>query len=137
MWNEKAELVKHARKIAEENHPDGYNKKQLIDASKEVFGGYSANPLKTIKTMDDVGNMGNHMAYIDGHYPVGMSECYVVGLNGGCGIACPVFHEGDCGEPQEINADEIVDEFGEEEGAKLMGKYTCFNEYLYEHGISD
>ena len=55
--------------------------------------------------MEDVNNMGNAMANIDGHYPVGMSGCYVVGLNGGCGLECPVYLEGDCEEPGDMAND--------------------------------
>jgi len=57
---------------------------------------------KKIKTMEDVNHMGNAMANIDGHYPVGMTGCYVVGINGGCGMDCPVYLKGECEEPQEF-----------------------------------
>lgn len=107
MWNPKAQLVQKAIEIADIKHPSGYNKAQLIACSKEVYGGFGETQTNTliskpIRTMEDVSNMGNAMAQIDGHYPVGMSGCYVVGLNGGCGIECPVYLEGDCGEPQEM-----------------------------------
>ncbi|MGI9541941.1 MAG: hypothetical protein ACR2MX_01705 [Cyclobacteriaceae bacterium] len=102
MWNPERELVKKAAVIASDKHPNGYNKQQLIDASDEVYGGFSTNPGKKIKTMEDVNNMGNHMSEIDGHYPRGMSGCYIVGINGGCGLDCPVYLNGDCEEPQEF-----------------------------------
>ncbi len=108
MWNPKTELTKKSVELAKNKHPEGFNKKQLMDASKEVYGGFGVTQIdgylgsKPIKTMEDVNNMGNAMAQIDGHYPVGMSGCYVVGLNGGCGLDCPVYLEGDCGEPQEF-----------------------------------
>lgn len=107
MWNPTQELVKKANEIAKEKHPEGYNKLQLIECSKEVYGGYGAaqiNPLASRKmtTMEDVGNMGNAMAFIDGGYPVGMSGCYVVGINGGCGIECPVYLNAECGCPDEM-----------------------------------
>jgi hypothetical protein len=107
MRSPKRELVKRAATIATDKHPEGFNKAQLIEASEEVYGGFGvtqANALlsKPIKTMQDVSDMGNAMANIDGGYPVGMSGCYVVGLNGGCGLDCPVYLEGDCGEPQEF-----------------------------------
>lgn len=108
MFSSKLELVKRAADIAKEEHPDGFNKQQLIDCCKKVYGGFGATQVpssfasKPIKTMEDVSNMGNAMAQIDGHYPLGMSGCYVVGLNGGCGLDCPVYLEGDCGEPQEF-----------------------------------
>jgi len=111
-WNPKAELAKRAHDIAKKKHPKGFNKGQLIKCSKEVFGGFGetqANALihKPIKTMEDVNNMGNAMAQIDGHYPVGMSGCYVVGLNGGCGLDCPVYLEGECDEPGEMVNDSM------------------------------
>ncbi len=103
MWSPETELAKKAHVVAKKKHPKGYNKKQLIECSKEVYGGFAVtqtNPLmaRPIKTMEDVNNMGNAMANIDGGYPVGMSGCYVVGLNGGCGLECPVYLEGECEE---------------------------------------
>ena len=130
MFSEKAELVKRAVKIAKERHPDGFNKAQLIEASKEVFGGYSVNPGKPITTMEDVSNMGNHMAYIDGHYPVGMSGCYVIGINGGCGVDCLVFGEGDCNEPQEFHEDDVIKALGLESAEYAMAYYSCFDAYF-------
>jgi len=108
MFSSKRELVKRAAEIAKKENPNGFNKEQLIDASKKVYDGFGETQVagslasKPIKTMEDVNNMGNAMAQIDGHYPTGMSGCYVVGLNGGCGLDCPVYLEGDCGEPQEF-----------------------------------
>jgi hypothetical protein len=102
MWNPTGELAKKAHEIAKEKHPQGYNKKQLIECSKEVYGGFGVTQTnhlitKPICTMEDVNNMGNAMAQIDGHYPVGMTGCEVVGINGGCGLDCPVYLEGECG----------------------------------------
>jgi len=109
MFNSKTELAKRSVEIAKKEYPDGFNKNQLIDCSKKVYDGFGETQAegfvgshKPIRTMEDVNNMGNAMAQIDGHYPVGMSGCYVVGLNGGCGLDCPVYLEGDCGEPQEF-----------------------------------
>ena len=127
MWSEKVELANASRKIAAEKHPEGFNKAQLIACSKEVNGGFSADPSKPIKTMQDVNDMGNHMANIDGHYPAGMSGCYVVGLNGGCGIECPVFLEGDCGEPQEFTREDIIYDLGGDAAVEVLEKYSCFD----------
>ena len=101
MWNPKSELAKKAHEIAQKEYPKGYNKAQLIECGKRVFDGFGrtiTNPLacKPIKTMEDAGNMGNAMALIDGHYPTGMSGCDIVGINGGCGLTCPVYREGQC-----------------------------------------
>jgi len=100
-WNPKAELANRAATIAKEKHPEGFNKKQLIDASKEVYGGHATNPHKSISSKEDIDHKRNAMANIDGHYPLSMSDCYVVGINGGCGWECPVFVEGTCDEPGE------------------------------------
>ncbi len=38
----------------------------------------------------------------DSNYPVGTSECFNVGMSGGCGADCFVYEKGECQEPQEI-----------------------------------
>ena len=124
-WNPKTELVKAAHKIAKEEHPDGYNKKQLIDASKKVNGGFSTNPLKRVKTHEDIGNLANHMSEIDGHYPRGMSGCYVVGINGDCGFTCPVFLDGDCEETGDWTKEDVLlsDELDDDQKADVIEYY--------------
>lgn len=103
------ELTKKAKALAKEKFPDGFVKQDIIDCSKEVYGGFGQTQVdgslieKEIKTLDDVNDMGNAMANIDGHYPVGMSGCYVVGLNGGCGIECPVYLDARCEVPDEVD----------------------------------
>jgi len=107
-WNAKVELVKKACDIAVKKYPDGFGKAELIGASKEVYGGFgevaaSGGLLtKEIKTMEDIANMANAMSEIDGHYPRGMSGCFVVGINGGCGPTCPVYLAGQCDESDEM-----------------------------------
>lgn len=44
---------------------------------------------------------GNALA-ASGNYPVGTSECFNVGISGGCGPECFVYLKGACGEPQEM-----------------------------------
>lgn len=110
MFNSKHELVKKSAEIASKKYPNGYNKSQLIECSKEVYDGFGAEVLSSVRTkkictMDDVNSMGNAMAQIDGHYPVGMSGCYVVGINGDCGLNCPVYLEGNCGVSAEMYND--------------------------------
>jgi len=46
---------------------------------------------------------GNALA-ASGNYPVGTSECFSVGISGGCGPDCFVYLKGECGEPQEMVA---------------------------------
>jgi len=48
---------------------------------------------------------GNALAK-SGNYPVGTSECFNVGISGGCGMECFVYLKGECKEP-----DEMVDRF--------------------------
>lgn len=124
-WNSKIELVRAAKKIAEKKHPDGYNKKQLIEANKEVNGGFSTTPYKTVKTHEDINNLANHMAFIDGHYPAGMSSCEVVGINGDCGLRCPVFLDGDCKELGEWTREDILasDELDDHEKNSVIEAY--------------
>lgn len=100
-WNAKRELVKRAAEIAKDKYPAGFNKDQLVECGKEVYGGFgsvvaSGIGHKKIRTMEDVNNMGNAMAQIDGHYPVGMSTCFIVGINGDCGGGCPAYLSGEC-----------------------------------------
>lgn len=44
---------------------------------------------------------GNALA-CSGNYPVGTSECFNVGISGGCGMECYIYLDGRCGEPQEM-----------------------------------
>ena len=98
------ELDERAKKITQDKLPEKSSVKEFIDiareARKEVFDGYGEayayGKHKPIRTMEDVNNCANAMAFIDGHYPVGMSVCYTVGINGDCGINCPQFKAGDC-----------------------------------------
>lgn len=126
-WNPKVELIKHAVELAKEKHPEGFNKAKLIECSEEVFGGFGANPNKPIQTHEDIAHMQNRMAKVDGGYPLGMSGCEVVGINGGCGATCPVFKVGECGEPQEFDKEFLIDELGQEEAEEVMEYYACFD----------
>ena len=44
---------------------------------------------------------GNALAK-SGNYPVGTSECFNVGISGGCGLTCFVYLKGECEEPNEM-----------------------------------
>ncbi len=123
MWSEKRELVKHASELAKKKHPSGFNKDQLISCSKEVFGGFATDKLKAIKTMEDISHRLNEMALIDGNYPLGMTGCEVVGVNGNCGTTCPVFQAGDCENIEEFNRQDVIDELGQEEAEEILSLY--------------
>lgn len=53
----------------------------------------------------EVEQQRNAMAFGDGRYPVGMSDCYVIGISGGCGLTCPVFMARKCEHQEEMEAD--------------------------------
>lgn len=87
--------------------------KQEIDKNKEAFGRWhsteklnSADKLKIIfgeppSNEEEALQHGNALANT-GNYPVGTSECFNVGISGGCGTECFVYLKGKCGEPQEM-----------------------------------
>jgi len=37
-----------------------------------------------------------------GNYPVGTSECFNVGISGGCGLSCFVYKKGACPHPEDM-----------------------------------
>ena len=64
-------------------------------------------PPKTAREVNDT-----RLVMAQGNYPLGISDCYVVGIAGGCGSECPVFQSGQC---------EIVEE-GLDDGAFTRGE---------------
>ena len=93
------------------------NKKQFIEQeiekNKQKFGRWhsttkrdSASEVKLLhesppKNEEEALQHGNALANT-GNYPVGTSECFNVGMSGGCGPDCFVYLKGECGEPQEM-----------------------------------
>jgi hypothetical protein len=63
---------------------------------------------------------------MDDGLPKSRGRCFDIGIWGGCGVSCPAFIDGECGEPQEISREMIVEEHGEEESKEIMGRYACF-----------
>ena len=124
-WNPKTELAKAASKIAKKEYPNGYTKKQLIEARQKVNGGFSTNRLKRITKYEDINHLRNHMANVDGHYPKSISDCYVVGINGDCDFSCPVFLNGDCEELGEWTKEDILltDELTDKQKIKAIDDY--------------
>jgi hypothetical protein len=53
------------------------------------------NPIPTNE--EEAAQHGNALAK-SGNYPVGTSECFNVGISGGCGKDCFVYLKGDCSE---------------------------------------
>lgn len=75
------------------------NKRDLIAKATQRFGKWAGTkPIVylPIETADDIKYRRNHMA--QGNYPLSMTDCEVVGINGDCGDKCPVFLAGNCKE---------------------------------------
>lgn len=60
--------------------------------------------------------------------PKGRGRCFDIGTWGGCGVTCAAFIDGECGEPQEIERQDVIDEHGEEDAEKIFNLYKCFSE---------
>ena len=91
------ELIKHSVEKARKMYPDGFNKSQLVEISKQIIEEQGiTDPINfgKIKNDDDIVSQRSNM--IRGNYPASISDCEVVGINGDCGIDCPVFKRGDC-----------------------------------------
>ncbi len=85
--------------------------KQEIDKNKDAFGRWhsrtkkgSADRLKLLseappKNEEEAIQHGNALANM-GSYPIGTSECFNVGIAGGCGPDCFVLLKDECVEPQ-------------------------------------
>jgi hypothetical protein len=95
-------LAEIAHSETRARHPHGYSKQQLINVSREVFGGFGADSLRAPKTAQEVEQKRNAMAFVDGNYPLSMSDCFVVGISGGCGRECPVFKDRRCPDQVEM-----------------------------------
>lgn len=87
--------------------------KQEIEKNKRAFGRWhstrkrdSAEPIKLLheappQNEEEALQHGNALANTR-NYPVGTSECFNVGISGGCGPECFVYLKGECDEPQEM-----------------------------------
>lgn len=75
----------------------GELKEKAREIQKEHYGTTSENSMfvHDVTTEDGISKAANHMAEF-GNYPLGMSVCEVVGINGGCGINCLQHKRGDC-----------------------------------------
>lgn len=128
MLSKTGRLAEEARKVAVEKRPEGYNKKQLIAASKEVFGGRGTDMFgpvyEPVETLKDVENLRAAMVHVDGRYPASMTNCEVVGINGDCGLDCPVFREGRCEELENLLECLKCDEnISKEEKSRVLDLY--------------
>lgn len=88
----------------------------------KVFQVGKLHVMNCVPTNREEANAHANALAASGNYPVGTSDCFNVGISGGCGMDCFVYLEGDCEEPQEMlpgmNAEELArhrDIYGEEE----------------------
>jgi len=58
--------------------------------------------------------------------PKSRSRCFDIGSWGGCGPTCAALHDGECNDSQELSADEIIEENGEDEAQLVFIQYPCF-----------
>ena len=77
------------------------NKKQIAKLQRKFKSGpaHFFNPVPANE--EEAHAHGNALA-ASGNYPVGTSECFNVGISGGCGPKCFVYLKGECDEPQEM-----------------------------------
>lgn len=93
-------------------------KRELIEKGKKEhklsYGKYTTGPGHIFNDVptneEEAWQHGNALA-ASGNYPVGTSECFNVGISGGCGPDCFVYKKGECPEPQEI--DDMINECNE------------------------
>lgn len=69
-------------------------KRGAADALKLLHEPSPRNEIEALQHGNALANTGN--------YPVGTSECFNVGIAGGCGPECFVYLKGECSEPQEM-----------------------------------
>lgn len=112
-WHRVERLVHYAtRLLARQGCAAGqYSKRDLVAASKRVFDGFGAS-IRPARTQAGIDHCRNSLALIDGHYPLSMSGCEVVGLSGGCGPTCPVLIRGECDEEIPEAAKAVKEEAG-------------------------
>lgn len=82
-------------KTIQTNHVYGGNmKKKFITGAGCVFNDTPTSREESLAHRNALAASGN--------YPVGTSECFNVGISGGCGPECYIYSEGSCEEPQEM-----------------------------------
>ena len=85
------------------------SKRDSADALRLMFEEPPKNELEALQHGNALANTGN--------YPVGTSECFNVGISGGCGPGCFVYLKGECDEPDAmIEILESAEEMARHEG---------------------
>lgn len=83
------------------------HKAQLAKKHRQRFGRFETGPMHILNPVpqnaEEAIQHGNAMAAL-GNYPVGTSDCFNVGISGGCGPDCFAYQDGRCDEPAEIDA---------------------------------
>ena len=76
---------------------------------------------------------GSTVNDLDNRLPASRSDCFDIGIWGGCGINCPVFLRGGC-ESLDGLQEEALKEMPQEDIDKLADYYDCF-EPLKGYGL--
>ena len=92
-------------------------KNKFISGPGHIFNPVPSNREEAVQHGNALANSGN--------YPVGTSDCFNVGISGGCCHECFVYREGRCDEPQEM-----VERLAGEDEIQLHKK-------LYESGENE
>lgn len=107
--------------------------KELKKKRPHLFHGSKGSPIYTkLDTMQGVNDLRNSMAC--GNYPVSMSDCEVCGINGDCGIECPVFVIGECKleDPYEfVDKNFKLFDFGSDDFQEMIENYPKLVEDIY------
>ena len=80
-----------------------------------------------MKVNNDVLAIGSLLNDMCDSLPKGRGDCFDVGSWGGCGVDCPVFCRGDCDEPQEILADDVID-YHDDDAVQILELYSCYDD---------
>lgn len=62
----------------------------------------------------------------DSGLPKSRGRCFDIGSWGGCGLECGAFLDGECGEPQEIPKEDVIQFYGED--AEVLSLYECYGD---------
>lgn len=80
--------------------------------------------------MNDLEIFATTVNDLDDHLPKGRGRCFDIGSWGGCGVTCGAFLDGECGVPEGIDAQDIIEEHGQEDAEKVFQKYECFENQI-------
>ena len=82
-----------------------------------------------ITSQENIENARNWMA--KGNYPLSMTDCEVVGINGDCGLDCPVWIRGDCEFPEGM-IPIILENYSADEIEEICDEYPSIKDELNE-----